>query len=387
MIGTCGLRAKHARAFLILCSGALALALTAGLAGAAPGHGHGHRDRISYAPLGPDGTPGASHLRAGFKQHVPTNLAGLKAPPGRKADTAKTSSLKQAARALAAVPPAPTITSKPANPTFDTTATFTFSDSLAGVTFQCRLDSASFATCKSPKSYPGPLLAGAHTFRVRAVSGRWTSGQTTYSWTVSKPPAPSLTTAPPNPTSGRAATFAFTDSLAGVKFQCRLDSAALAACTSPVKYAGPLALGNHTFGVQAVNGAGTSAQTTFTWTISTTAAPPATPTITAQPASSTTDTTATFSFTDTAANVSYSCKLDGAAFVPCTSPTTYSSLALGGHTFAVIVTDAAGATSAPATYTWTITASGGVKMRLLVISGNGSEQYDFASNPSCSPTL
>jgi fibronectin-binding autotransporter adhesin len=44
---------------------------------------------------------------------------------------------------------------------------FTFSSDVAGSTFECKLDKAAFAPCKSPKSYK--VKAGKHKFSVRAV--------------------------------------------------------------------------------------------------------------------------------------------------------------------------------------------------------------------------
>jgi hypothetical protein len=79
-------------------------------------------------------------------------------------------------------PAAPTITSGPTG----TTAggdTLTFTGEL-GATFQCRLDSGSWATCTSPKTY-GTLADGSHTFDVRAVDAAGNTGATTSrTWTV-----------------------------------------------------------------------------------------------------------------------------------------------------------------------------------------------------------
>jgi hypothetical protein len=48
-------------------------------------------------------------------------------------------------------------------------AKFKFSSEPPGARFECKLDRKSFTTCRSPKIYRG-LVAGKHTFRVRAVS-------------------------------------------------------------------------------------------------------------------------------------------------------------------------------------------------------------------------
>src|SRR5687767_5245841 len=72
-------------------------------------------------------------------------------------------------RAMAA-PPDPAITSGPASPTAQTSASFTFSESGTGVTVFCDLDGAGFTACDSitEQRYAGPLAAGSYVFSLKA---------------------------------------------------------------------------------------------------------------------------------------------------------------------------------------------------------------------------
>jgi hypothetical protein len=251
-------------------------------------------------------------------------------------------------------PPKPTITSGPSSPTSMTSATFSFGDAEASANFLCQLDGGGFSACVSPKVYSG-LTLGGHSFTVRALDAAGNqSGPTTFSWTiVAAPPTPTITSGPASATKQTSATFAFTDSQAGVSFLCQLDAGAQVGCSSPQLYAG-LTSGSHTFLVKAQDGAGhQSAPASFTWTIDLTPPPP--PTISSGPASTTKQTKATFKFTDTEAGVSFTCQLDGGPSSACSSPQNYSGVSLGSHTFAVKAQDAAGNQSAAASFTWTIT--------------------------------
>src|SRR5207249_3680348 len=126
-------------------------------------------------------------------------------------------------------PATPTLTATPANPTNQTTASFSFSDNQAGVSFLCQLDGAAFATCSSPKNYSG-LSQGSHTFSVRAQDGAGNQSNTTsFTWTIdtTAPPTPTITVRPANPTSQTSASFSFTDTEACVTFTSELDSRAV----------------------------------------------------------------------------------------------------------------------------------------------------------------
>src|SRR5205823_13344360 len=68
------------------------------------------------------------------------------------------------------VAPQTTITpsSLPANPSNATSASFAFTSSEEGSTFQCFLDVGAFAPCSSPQTYTS-LSGGPHTFSVEAT--------------------------------------------------------------------------------------------------------------------------------------------------------------------------------------------------------------------------
>jgi large repetitive protein len=257
--------------------------------------------------------------------------------------------------------PDTTIGSGPAALTNSSSASIAFSAE-AGATYQCKLDAGAYEACTSPAEHTG-LADGEHTVLVRATDAAGNTDQSPASrtWTVD--------TAAPNTTidSGPAATSTATTATltfsaeAGATYECKLDAAVYAACTSPVELTG-LAVGDHTFMVRATDGAGNTDQTpaSYTWTVEAPAPPPDTEapntTLDSSPDATTEDTTAAFTFSSEA-GATYECKLDVQAFAACTSPAEYTGLAIGEHTFAVRATDAAGNTDAsPATTTWTIEA-------------------------------
>jgi hypothetical protein len=252
--------------------------------------------------------------------------------------------------------PAPAITERPAAQTNVRSATFSFTDSLAGATFSCSLDGSAYTGCASPKTYAGPLAAGSHAFRVRATApGHTPSVATKASWTIdlTAPPAPVVSGVPsPSPTAQAGATLTFSDAEAGATFSCSLDGAAAAPCTSPVTVSA-LGDGDHTFAVTARDAAGNvSSPTSGSWTVDTT--PPPAPTITTGPANPTNQTDATFLVGDDDPSATLTCSLDGAAYTPCGPAAAYTTLPTGPHTFDVRATDAPGNHSNAPQYTWTV---------------------------------
>ena len=252
-------------------------------------------------------------------------------------------------------PPAPTLTSKPANVTASTSASFAFTDTDTTASYVCRLDGAAFAACTSPKAYTG-LSAGQHSFEVKARDPAGNEGAaTSYVWTIDLT-NPVVTidpaTEPHDPTNVTSAAFTFSSNKSGSTFACAFDGAGFAPCTSPVGYSG-LADATHSFAVKATDSLGTTGPATvWTWTVDT--VPPAAPTVDSAPRSPTNSATATLTFHDGEAGLRHSCRIDGGGFVPCGSPTVYSGLIDGSHAFAVRATDAAGNVGPEASRAWAV---------------------------------
>jgi len=175
-----------------------------------------------------------------------------------------------------------------------------------------------------------------------------------YAVAAPRGPTPTITSGPSGSTSATTARFAFSGTR-GDTFECSLDGAAFAACTSPQTYSG-LRDGSHTFAVRERTRAGQLGDpVTRTWTVDT-IAPPA-PAIVQQPPAITNQTSARFAYTDGEAGVTYECKVDGVAFQSCTNPVSWWGLSGGSGgliTFTVRALDAAGNRGPSTSYTWQI---------------------------------
>ena len=121
-------------------------------------------------------------------------------------------------------------------------------------TFQCKLDNGGFEPCTSPASYAG-LADGAHVFSVQARDAVGNmSAPVSHSWAIDATAPETALTAAPSSGTATSATFAFSASESGT-FECRLDAAPFALCTSPKSYSG-LSRGDHQFQVRAIDAAG-----------------------------------------------------------------------------------------------------------------------------------
>jgi len=89
-------------------------------------------------------------------------------------------------------PPDTTISSGPSGTVSTGDASFAFSSTESGSTFECRLDGGAWGGCTSPKSFIS-LVNGSHTFDVRAkdTAGNVDASPASRTWTVSVPPPPS----------------------------------------------------------------------------------------------------------------------------------------------------------------------------------------------------
>ncbi len=96
------------------------------------------------------------------------------------------SGVGQVSTAYAATAPNTTITSGPSGTKYTSLARFSFTSSLSGSTFQCKLDTGAWTSCASPKTYR--VSYKSHTFQVRAVkSGAVDSTPAVRSWTAKAP--------------------------------------------------------------------------------------------------------------------------------------------------------------------------------------------------------
>ena len=285
--------------------------------------------------------------------------------------------------------PQTTIDSNPATPTASTSASFDFSSSEGGSTFECRIDGGAWGACTSPRTYSS-LSDGSHTFDVRAtdVAGNTDGSPASFTWLVDTTAPSSTVTFPASSgtystagwnagcgTNGLCGTYGdgSGSGVAEVEVSIRQgagnywngsgfssgtevwNDASLSAGNWSLAFpAGSFpADGSYTVRVRAVDAvANTETPSSRTFTID--RDDPET-TIDSNPADPTASTSADFDFSADEGSSSFECRLDGGAWGACTSPKSYTSLSDGSHTFQVRATDVAGNTDgSPASYTWLV---------------------------------
>ena len=133
------------------------------------------------------------------------------------------------------VAPDTTIGSGPSGPTASAAASFAFSSSETGSTFECRLDAGAWQSCTSPRALSA-LAQGAHTFRVRATdaAGNVDATEATRTWTVDTvAPETTIESGPSGTVASASASVGFDSDDDAATFECKLDSGAWQTCTSP----------------------------------------------------------------------------------------------------------------------------------------------------------
>jgi hypothetical protein len=172
------------------------------------------------------------------------------------------------------------------------------------------------------------------------------------------------------------ATFVFYSNYWDVdSYLCSIDRNAYKSC-APLKTYHSLKKGKHRFAVKAVADGWAGSAVRFAWVIKATPKRAAAPTvsITSHPSLNTVSTTADFSFSSNKSKATFTCVVDqdasttSSGYSPCTTPATYTGLAPGYHTFAVIAS-AGGRSSSPQRFAWSISAVAPVNSVLPTVTG------------------
>jgi hypothetical protein len=241
-------------------------------------------------------------------------------------------------------PPLPSavIDSQPPAATNSPEASFAFHSSPPGATLECRLDGAAYKDCSGgTATYAGPLSEALHTFQVRASNANGVGAATKYAWLVDvTPPTASITSHPADPSPGKSASFRYSSSQGGSKFECRLSplESAFTPCDTQPKVYSSLANGKYTFEVLAIDPAGNiqPAPTPFEWTVNNSlldTTPPET-SIATRPPDPSSSSSASFTYTSNEPGSTFECKIDSGGFLACPATgITYTGLGDGAHTF------------------------------------------------------
>ncbi|ATB49057.1 adventurous gliding motility protein AgmC [Corallococcus macrosporus] len=255
-------------------------------------------------------------------------------------------------------------------------ALFTLTSSATDVAgFQCVLETG--ATTQAPAegstswedcaaSYLTPVLTdGTYTLWVRAkdAAGNVDNAPRHHTWTVDlTPPDTQIDSKPDILTNQLTATFVFSASEPGVRFECSYDGGAYFACTSP--YALPnaefplITEGDHRMLIRAIDEAGNPDDTPalHIWTV--VVGEVQTNIVPVSLSNPTRSTTATFSFTSNLSNVVYYCQLDGSPYEQCADSANavkvYENLAEGSHSLNVKAAEGEFEDQSPAPFNWTI---------------------------------
>ena len=266
--------------------------------------------------------------------------------------------------------PDTTITSYPSNPSTSSSASFNFTSTETGSTFECKLNGGPWLSCASPKSYSGLTTDRSHTFKVRATDGSGNTDTTpaSHTWVIDATP-PTISISSPCSTSCETDSSSITVSgsvsdsggsgLDKVRvYNLTNGSNAWDYSVSGGSFSVPgisLSVGSNSIKAIAWDVVGNPMSHIVYVTYPTVDRSPPDTTISSAPSNPSNSSSASFSFTSTEAGSTFQCQLDGSSWISCASPKGYSGLANTSHTFRVRATDGANNTDpTPASYSWTI---------------------------------
>lgn len=298
----------------------------------------GETDVLAPAPISP-----AVDLNADAQTCLSTDQRGVARPQGPRCDAGAVE-VQYGVR----------IDGGPAGATTADTAEFSFASTRPSPQFECALDRPSapgaFAPCTSPVSYSG-LALGTHTFRVRELTDPVAEAAREFT-VIPAEPETAIAGGPTGLTNDATPEFTLASDSPGATFRCALDDPEFVACETPYRVEAPLADGEHTFAVYAVDQAGVRDETpaSRTFVVDTVAPEP----VAAEPAGA-----AAFTFAG-AAGDTFECRLEGAGvdtgFTACASPVDYGTLEPGDYAFSLVTIDAAGNRSSVATRAFSVAA-------------------------------
>jgi hypothetical protein len=209
----------------------------------------------------------------------------------------------------------------------------------ASATFECRIDSGSWSSCVSPKSYAS-LSLGSHTFEVRQTDQAGNvSTEASRTWTVDTftLSAPSITQGPEGEVNSVEASLEFSG-VSGATFECRLDDGPFETCSSPFEVA-DLDAGPHEFAVKQTDSIGNvSEAATRSWTVLEVA--------TVQPQLAGTNETGEVVFEGAPDGFTYLCAVGSEELHPCGSPYIPTGLTDGSYPIQIVIEDPEGNLSA-----------------------------------------
>ena len=220
-------------------------------------------------------------------------------------------------------------------------------------TIHCQLDGSRRTDCTSGTFSASGLPKGPHTVRVTATDALGNLGVTLFTWTIDfGAPKVRIAKGPERYTSTVDASFRFSSKSDPSLFVCRLDGLPVMPCDDNMTF-DQLGEGSHALTVWGLDAAANRAPPiVYRWTVDT--IPPGlllsgTP----EDGAVSRATTASFDIWQSEPGALF-CSLDGADFIPCTTPAVYLGLVDGPHTFEVYVQDRAGNVSITGSRTWTV---------------------------------